>query len=452
MKSFMQIVVPIGILMAVVGLIAYISQNTTRNPKISKPTPTTAATPNSTSGDPIVWLDEIELDPKPVIVEWRSFTHRHYFFRNPHPHAVYVALEHKSCTCSEVSASSFGLSDDDWEVLVKSPSLGRWCELVASVKFEPLRGKTNLPRFTVPPTVAGKAPRMSVLRVTWEAKKPPAESQDEGLRVLVHAQVESGSANVSEKLIGYQVVPAVAYFPFTLDFGEVLAGSDRSVHCMVWSDTRDRLQFKPKVVRNEAGDAEPCAVVGEPVELTRDQIRAAVASFPQNMSKVNPRVAYRFSVTFLERRGEHQAEMGPIQRRVYLTFETDATESAIGEEKIQLTGRIRGEVRLNNGDEKDRLALGSFRSDRGKKAIAVIAASDPKIELEEAVKTSNEKITAKLDPPMMTVEGQKHWSLHIELAPNAFLGDLPSATEVTLRTKGQPPRLLRIPITGKADR
>jgi hypothetical protein len=69
----------------------------------------------------------------------------------------------------------------------------------------------------------------------------------------------------------------------------------------------------------------------------------------------------------------------------------------------------------------------------------------------EIAATSSAKLHATLSKPQL-VEGQRQWQLAVEMEPNSLVGPMPEGTMITLRTKGPNPRILRIPVAGRADR
>ncbi len=130
-----------------------------------------------------------------------------------------------------------------------------------------------------------------------------------------------------------------------------------------------------------------------------------------------------------------------------------ASDAAARPFAIPLVGRVRGEVRVLNGDAQERIPLGDFKVDRGASCVVTLSTGRTELEFDPAVKTTDEFLTATLQPPT-TIEGRKQWKLVVEMKPDAPAHDLGAHAAVTLQMKvnGQETRKLRIPVTGNAHR
>lgn len=454
MKTFTHVVLPIAIVVVLVGVVAYVTQNTSSVPTSTKNNDSTTSTESNgpISGDVLSWDLELTADdPKPMFVEFKSHNHKDFWFHNPHSQTVLMCAQRKSCTCTNLEIGSFDLSDSELQAILTKPSLAGWCKLTASAKFEPLIEIAKTERNRIPGTIEGASPRPYLLRLNWEAKKAPGEVPLDRITTEVRAEIEGGAANVYAKDVSFVVAPAVEYYPPILEIGDINRGSSGSTEFYVWSETRHHLHIKGRVVIPvEGSPTEPCGQLADPIELTPDEVKSLPKMLGERFSKMTALCAYKFHVTLFEQRDGKQLDMGPVNRRVSLTFPPDRFEQEIEETRIPLNAVVKGEVRLIGGDKKDRISLGSYRFDRGRKAVVILVAQTPGVELEIA-NTSSAKLHASLSSPQM-VEGRRQWQLAVEMEPNALVGEMPESTMVTLRTKGANPRLLRIPVTGRADR
>lgn len=453
MKTFTHVVLPIAIVVALVGVVAYVTQNASSVPVLNKNKDQETNPSNvAISGDVLAWDESVsEEEPRPMFVEFKSHNHKDFWFHNPHPQTVLMCAQRKSCTCTNLEVGTFELPDAELQTVLNKPSLTGWCKLASSVKFEPLIEIAKTERNRIPGTPQGEAARPYLLRLNWEAKKAPGEAPVDRLTTEVRAEIEGGTANVYAKDVTFVVAPSVEVFPRVLEVGDINRGSSGSTDFVVLSETRYHLNVKGRVVVPvEGSPAEPCGVLSEPIELTPEELKIFPQSLGERYSKMVPLCAYRFHVTLYEKKGDNQLDMGPVTRRVSLTFPPDRFEEEIEEARIPLNAVVKGEVRLVDSGRKDRIDLGSYKFDRGRKVIAILVAETPDIELELA-STSSAKLHASLSPPQL-VEGRRQWQLVVEMEPNALVGPMPASTMITLRTKGANPRLLRIPVTGKADR
>ena len=382
-------------------------------------------------------------------VEYLSHSHKDIWFVNNQAGPVLLFLSYKSCKCSSVQIGSFDIGDDEWESLVKQPTLTGLCRLASSATFVDLaEGDPNKPAGDTPVAAdpQGRTPKPHLFRVNWQAKKPP-DGNPELLQLDVEAKRQGGVAEKYTKYVKYQVIPAVGTHPLALDVGELASGGHAKSTIFIFSETRDSLRIKARASFPEkAGGDDPCVTLSEPVELTPTEL----ADFPQLLGKgaadMRLRCAYKIDVAVNERRGDRQLDMGPLVRKIVLEYDT-GMEDPIENTELKLSGLVRGEVRLLGGDERDRIALGSFR--HGKSVVVKLVAANPKVEI-ELEKATDERLKPTLSPAE-TVDGQKQWKLTVEVPKDVGLGELKNAL-IVLRTKGPNSRLLRIHVTGKAER
>lgn len=448
MKTLTHVILPIGILVALVGVVAYVTQNTSRPPTTNTERPQDTKPAGSANGA-LIKFDDLLLsdDPKITLVEYLSHNHKDFWFHNPQTQPVMISTKFRSCKCSDLMLGTVGLSDAEWDALLNYPTLTGWCKLAQSVQFQPLPDKAK-DRQSIP-ALPG---RPYLLRLKWHANKPPNEAESEALRVEVWAEIPDGAVNYYERRVSFSVRPVVEFYPLKIDVGDILGGGSRTVDFFVWSETRNRMRIKPRVIAlGEGFPEEPCAEVSAPVELAPKQLLEILTPIEKGFGLMSVQCAYRISVTLNERRGDKQLEMGPLDRRISLILDTDPDEAKADEVRIPVTGLVKGEVRLLNGDDQDRIKMGAYKYERGKKTVAVLGATAVNVELESDAKTTSPKLKAKLLDPEI-VDGRKQWKLEVEMEPFAMLGELGSSTFITLRTKGPNSRLLRLPVSGRAER
>src|SRR5262245_53060082 len=99
MKSFLQIAIPVLLVAAVVGVIAYTTANTARSPKLPE-IPTGQSKPSQ--GDAIAFDEDVtELEnSRPMEVEYPSRQHKDYWIHATQDRDAMIGLWHKSCGCA----------------------------------------------------------------------------------------------------------------------------------------------------------------------------------------------------------------------------------------------------------------------------------------------------------------------------------------------------------------
>jgi hypothetical protein len=451
MKSFFRVVVPIGIIMVVVGLASYLTQNTSRSKStidIAVDDPGTV----TTQGQPLTFVvEEVPVEDRaPIEVEQGSKNHKDYWFYTSQPEDVKVGTLYTSCTCSKLQIGTFGLTQDEIDELERSPSLGLWCKAAASVSFQDLPDARMNQFAKVLASPAGHAPRPHILRVFFEAK--PAGSEPGTSKLLsfrISASLERGTPSVYSQEFGYLVVPGAAIFPVNVDLGELTAGSAVQHEIIVWSVTREHLHPIPMLMASRGrNDNEPCAAFSEPTPLSPAELAELPRRLGPDFTKVKPKGAARFRLTLHERKGQHQLDVGPLNRQLIVKFDT-GSEPPLSEVRANVTALVRGDVRVLSGDENGRIQLGSFRYDRGKTVLVRVGTTHQDVDLEVDSVSDDGIVVSSLSPPKH--EGTNRvWELQVHVKPHAYLGEVRQT--VFLRTKGPNSRRVRVPLIGNADR
>jgi hypothetical protein len=216
----------------------------------------------------------------------------------------------------------------------------------------------------------------------------------------------------------------------------LLAGAARTVNLLCWSATRDDFTVQPESTND------PCISVGTPEKLSAEECKQVRHGVP-----VTVRCAYRIPVTVRERTedGKHQLDLGRFRRRLQFTSKVSPEPVA-----ITLVGLVRGDIEVGIGAEKDVVALGSFRRDVGASKDVQLKTDRGDIDLEVESKSLPDFLKAELREEKDIGGLGKVWTLTVTVPPDGFSGDIPRHTYIVLKTKGERPRRLHIPVTGIA--
>ncbi len=461
MKTLTHIVLPIVILMAVVGVVAYITQNTQRSSSFK---PDSGVQPSAPSAPPVEYisffgeelpaLNESDLEERrPEEIEHPSTNHRDYFFYSKQPTDFRLSYI-KNCKCTNLEIGMLPMSDEELAALDAHPNLTKFSGLAAamsSMKFEPLpEGDDNQVSGTIihgsPP---GKLKRPYVLRVAWKSQSPADPlSKADTIQVKLFARGEGSPLPTKTDIyIKSIVVPSAGFYPPNFDLGELTTGGTQSAECYVFSGTRDRLSVKLTLAGADGpGSVEPCAEISPCVPLTREELEKLPQMLGKDFAAAKFRCAYRFTITLHEQRGNDVLELGPLDRRLTADFD----QKEINPGTLHVKALVRGGVRLLNGDSRDRIPLHVFKSARGTAARVRLRADDPKLEI-AVERTGDSKLKATLGSPVV-IDGRKEWDLDVVVEPNALVGIIPETAVVILKTVGPHPRHMRIPLAGIAER
>src|SRR5262245_28924970 len=120
MRSFLKVAVPIAMIGAVVAVIAYMTQNTARNPTkldVINPSPTPSVGDLITFDQDVQSVEDVRPDNRPMEVEFQSHQHKDFWFHTTQEKDVMLGLWYKSCGCADVQVGSFDLSESELEGL-----------------------------------------------------------------------------------------------------------------------------------------------------------------------------------------------------------------------------------------------------------------------------------------------------------------------------------------------
>src|SRR5262249_47811794 len=115
---------------------------------------------------------------------------------------------------------------------------------------------------------------------------------------------------------------------------------------------------------------------------------------------------------------------------------------------VSLGGSVRGPVTVGTDTDRGELSLGTF--ERGAGTSAAITLSTGERGLNLRVESVPDFIQARLSEEKPPGSGGRAWRLTVTVPPDSLIGSIPPNTAVLLRTTGDRPRRIRIPVTGSA--
>ena len=466
MKTLTHIVLPIVILMAVVGIVAYMTQNTTRSDTKPNARNSAAAVPAAPEAEFVAFTGEqLPVTSEELLIEEKRMEEIEPHSKNVRDYVFYSTqatpfrLSYvKNCKCTTVDIGTIELSDEQLEAIGNHPSLTGYVDLakaLSSAKFTPLPEGEDSQKsgVLIAKALPGKVKRPYILRIIWDAKEPddPKMPSPETVQVRLYARAEGSSALAkTDVYIRSVVVPPVDFAPKAFDLGEVEPGSPQTVNCVFFSGTRKHLDATMRLTgANGKNSTEPCAEFSPCIPLPQDERDALPSKLGKMYALAKFQSAYAYSFTLHEKLGDNEMELGSLVRRVIIHFNTPPDEAPIEDVSLPVSFSVRGGVHLLNGDSNARFPLGRFKSERGTSMIAKLHADDPKLEI-KVEQVNDPKIKATLRSSS-TAEGGKDWELVVDVEPGV-IGQLPPNTTVLLQTVGAKPRRMRIPLTGFGDR
>ena len=381
--------------------------------------------------------------------------HHQFTFQNATTAPIRVGLHDKNCTCASVeiclltpaesqrfhtlSAATHVLLGATWLPLPGGFPAGFLSHLwdgEAMSHFAKSEPRWQLlDRGGAPVTVA--AGQWGQVRLNFKSDKPE--------RIRLHAdlwlqagesQTGPRSAQRLQAVVGF--TRPVMIYPEVVNLPEVRLGGTAQGEFVCWSATRSHFKLEPKVE-----DRHPCFEVSFRPLTQADRLR-------YRELEVNMLSGYIGTITVHERRSDkEQLDLGPIRRRLELVSDPD-----VGSLSVMLAGEVKGEVMLAGAADKTRLALGAFPSHAGVKKQFFLVSERPGVELLNEVQLEPPErgtIQVKLEKDASgSTPERTQWSLWVQVPPGRVAGALPRDTAVVLTIKGDPPRRIRIPVSGVA--
>jgi hypothetical protein len=436
LKTWLQIGIVLVVLVGIIGFATYITAWTRGNPEVKNKTPV------KQFDEPIRYAF---LDPPVREVEIFSENSQDYYFANVSSETVKLRLVARGCTCVHtVEVATWSPR----EALVYLPAGNPWAALGILSVVEP-RVWEEMPDVRVKPgevqvpPADGPFPRGGIVRARWKARTYSVQGK-EAVGLDVVSQVGDGAPFPRKLNVNFFVTRPFGFFPHSLDVGELLPGNKRVFECVIWSTTRDAVDFDVKMVPSPFNQPDTCFVIGLVREVPLPELPNLGKAMGAAHAMAPPRCAYRFTFTVFENWNGEQLDLGPFHRSILVSG-----GPGVEPIRIPITGLVRGDIRVVGGDETDQIPLGSFRSDRGSaKTVSLVG---PKSIALEFARVTSDSIKARLEKGEER-DGRQTWKLVVEAPPESFTGDLQNAAVVLKVNADSKERYLRIPVTANAYR
>ena len=139
-----------------------------------------------------------------------------------------------------------------------------------------------------------------------------------------------------------------------------------------------------------------------------------------------------------------QFDLGRFRRQVVVS-----SEPGIDPVTVVVTGIVHGDVAVGGSEDRELVDLGSFERQEGATRHITLSTVNGKLELE--VESSPDFLQAQLEEQAKD-EGLlgKTWTLTVKVPPDTLAGPVPLYTAIILKTKGERPRRIRVPVIGTA--
>jgi hypothetical protein len=393
-----------------------------------KPSAGPTAGPTQLAFEEKKWPDDPANADAAAIWERHKKGRHDFWFENRADGPVEVWLNTKNCKCTDVEIALLpdGTSQGERDRALQG----------AGVEWRSLK-QGDRKGYMVPPHKAG------TVRLEWDSEK-------EDRQTLV-AELRTESGGVTGEPVSLRLaLDLVAAFLVTAEdatkgfqrsadvqVGTIGSGDTRSVNLVAWSATRE--QFALKVEPPE----DPCVRCGPPVALDKAACKQLAAQAERPVLS-----AYRVPVTVSERTEDGtQFDMGRFRRLVKFTSDPGTDAVTLG-----IVGIVHGEVVVGSVEDRELVDLKSFERHEGSSRAISLTTADARLELE--VDSCPDFMKAELEEVKPETQGTgllgRTWTLTVTVPPDALAGAVPPHTTVVLKTKGDHPRRIHIPVIGIA--
>lgn len=231
--------------------------------------------------------------------------------------------------------------------------------------------------------------------------------------------------------------------------------SEKKVTFKCYSSTRNSFDFIAKMTRPRPDES---IIIGKPVPLTNEELKNDEKQFggaPLLCGYMVP-VTASYSVPG----GKDLMELGPFSRQIEFVITKNNQKDLEFDTRVEvkITGKVEGEFRILDAEQRGRLSMGVFQRGLGSKKELKIETDLQGIDLElDLAKTAPYLKVKPVSGWPQDVSGRRTWKYSIEIAPNTVSGPFPRDDEFFrdssfyLKSLGNSSRSIRIPVEGRAD-
>ena len=386
--------------------------------------------------------------------------HHDYWMTNTHKEPIRFGLEGKKCTCTSVYFWRIPLDHPWWQGDGKAfmkegkPDLHLLQEAQGGPKFGELEKQLQKVELTDRQAEVEIAPgEIGVVRMTWKNEKL---QKDTMTATIWLGKKEWRQYMTLEARIN--TAPLLVMPETTVDLGRLNStstpASERQIQ--VFCPTRANLETSDLDVRltSTRPVSKECVVVKEIRKASDAQLKQKQAESEAPMRAVFF-VTVRATWTPVD---GGQPEIGPLVRRLEVSLKNkDVPEQARNAVPVRINCRIEGDVEVLGTDDRGFVLLNRFERQDGTRTTVQLETRDATLPLEVDRENSAPFVQVEMDKRPKTVGERFRWEMRITVPPGKVSGEFPRSEGVYkdcaifVKIGGEQPRLLRIPVTGRAD-
>jgi hypothetical protein len=381
--------------------------------------------------------------------------HQDLWFENNKDEDIELGLDQTSCKCAGVEVTLLTPEETEklkswlpiasatqWAAgaggLLPETAAGLLCQQGVSSIFQEgsrwqhmMREKLHPEPFRVPSKSAG------LLRLEWEGRKTGPE------RIVATVWTQSAGNEPSRVYTGLEM-PIVFVSPLMVVPSqaqvELGSGDHKTVSFYCWSATRAGFRLSAREESSHPCFSCTCVpLVGPEYQLAMQAIKGQQ---PPSIL-----FGYRVAITVAERSDNGaQLDLGHFNRRIILTSPDLELASGSHEYPVSLQGRVQGEVSVGGPRDHDQVNLGIYAKTRGTTKEVPVETLKPGLKLKRIDHTPP-FLDVQLKDERATLEGYRY-RMTVNVPKNQSY--LPEDSAIILETVDNPPRKVRIPVSGTA--
>ena len=222
-----------------------------------------------------------------------------------------------------------------------------------------------------------------------------------------------------------------------------------------FSSTRKHMEI---IVRMSRPRPDETVIVGNVVPL--NDLELAELEKKQNGMPVLSGFRIPVTVSYNVPGGKDLMELGPFSRQVEVLIISPKDKQPDQDSKVdfRVSGKVEGEFRVLDAEQKGRVSFGAFQRTLGAKREIKIETDLTGIELELDEKRTADFLKVKPSPGFpQDQSGRRTWKYQVDIPPGAISGPFPRDDEffrdsaMYLKSKGPNSRSIRVPVEGRSD-
>ena len=366
-----------------------------------------------------------------------------------------IGLDSKNCTCTSVLV--FELPAEWLKINNSKDAMGKINLMKIEEELSKVDVKANLEKQITPiPLEKNEQPILKAGSVGWIRLQWKTEKMGPNRLTANIWMGKKGGGNESrlEALVNVQAALFVNPVELAIDVLSPLV-SEKKVAFKCYSSTRKSFDLIVKMTRPRPDET---IIIGKPVPLTIEELKNDEKQFagaPLLSGYLVP-ITASYSVPG----GKDLMELGPFTRQIEFIITKNNQKDLESDTRVEakITGKVEGEFRILDAEQRGRLSMGVFQRGLGSKKELKIETDLQGIDLELDIAKTTPYLKVKLVSGWpQDLSGRRTWKYSVEIAPNTVSGPFPRDDEFFrdssfyLKSQGNSSRSIRIPVEGRAD-